>query len=139
MRGFLRHPIDIPIELEVIGKSSSATQQLNNISLGGLSCEIDEYLEQGTLVRIRINCVTPVFEMIGQIIWCLEKKKGYDVGIEFDDKDQKIFTLRMVEQICQIEHYKKEVLHKDGRELTSEEAASEWVSKYASEYPRIDT
>jgi len=138
MRGFLRHPINIPIELEVIGKISGATQQLNNISLGGLSCETGEYLEQGTLVRIRINCVTPVFEMNGQIVWCLEKKKGYDVGIEFDANDQEIFTLRMVEQICQIEHYKKEVHERDGRELTSEQAAREWVTKHAAEFPRVD-
>jgi len=138
MRGFLRHPIDIPIELEVIGKSCGATQQLNNISLGGLSCETGEFLELGTLVRIRINCVTPVFVMNGQIVWCLEKNKGYDVGIEFDAKDQEIFTLRMVEQICQVERYRKKVLDKDGRELTSEEAAREWVTNHAAEYPRVD-
>ena len=137
MRGFLRHPIDIPIELEIVGKSS-ATQQLNNISQGGLCCEIGEYLELGTLVRIRINCVTPAFEMNGLIAWCLKKNKGYDIGIEFDAKDQKIFTLRMVEQICQIEHYKRKALDKDGRELTFEEAAREWVTKHAEEYPRID-
>ena len=137
MRGFLRHPIDIPIELEVVGKGS-ATQQLNNISQGGLSCEVGEYLELGTLVRIRINCVNPAFEMNGLVAWCLEKDKGYDIGIEFDAKDQELFTLRMVEQICQIEHYKNKVLDKDGRELTSEEAAREWVTKHAAEYPRVD-
>ena len=98
MRGFLRHPIDIPIEIEVVGKGS-ATQQLNNISQGGLSCEAGEYLELGTLVRIRINCVNPAFEMNGLVAWCLEKDKGYDIGIEFDAKDQELFTLRMVEQI----------------------------------------
>jgi hypothetical protein len=38
----------------------------------------------------------------------------------------------MVEQVCHIEHYRKEVMVCEGRQLTSEDAAKEWVAKYAS-------
>ena len=41
----------------------------------------------------------------------------------------------MVEQICHIEQYRREVLKKEGRRLSSEEAASEWIVKYASDFP----
>ena len=41
----------------------------------------------------------------------------------------------MPEQICQIEHYKNEMLTIKGRKLTGKEAASEWIAKYAKDFP----
>ncbi len=42
----------------------------------------------------------------------------------------------MIEQVCYIEQYRKEVLKKEGRKLSGEEAAMEWVEKYAKDSPR---
>jgi hypothetical protein len=41
----------------------------------------------------------------------------------------------MVEQVCYIENYKKMVYQTEGRQLTTEEAAMEWIGKYASQFP----
>jgi hypothetical protein len=41
----------------------------------------------------------------------------------------------MIEQICHIEHYRKEVKLAEGRELSSEEAADEWIKRYAGDFP----
>jgi hypothetical protein len=41
----------------------------------------------------------------------------------------------MIEQICHIEHYRKEVKLVEGRELSSEEAADEWITRYAGDFP----
>ena len=43
----------------------------------------------------------------------------------------------MIEQICHIEHYRKEVARVEGRELSTQEAASEWISRYASDFPAL--
>jgi hypothetical protein len=43
----------------------------------------------------------------------------------------------MIEQICHIEHYRQEVLRVEGRKLSSKEAASEWISKYARDFPAL--
>jgi hypothetical protein len=43
--------------------------------------------------------------------------------------------LRMVEQICQICHYQREILEKEERSLSGAEAAAEWVAKYARDFP----
>jgi hypothetical protein len=45
----------------------------------------------------------------------------------------------MVEQICCIEHYREEILLNEGRELSCEEAATEWISTYAAQFPYIDS
>ena len=58
----------------------------------------------------------------------------YDVGIQFADTNTE-FAVRMVEQICQIHHYQREVLEKEGRSLSGAEAAAEWVAKYARDFP----
>jgi hypothetical protein len=36
-----------------------------------------------------------------------------------------------------IEHYRKEVERLEGRALTSQEAAGEWISKYAGDFPAL--
>jgi hypothetical protein len=51
--------------------------------------------------------------------------------------EQNSFTARMVEQICQIEHYRQEVEQLEGRILDSEEAAEEWLQRYAEDFNRI--
>ena len=47
----------------------------------------------------------------------------------------KNILLRMVEQICHIEHYRNELLQTEGREISSEVAAKEWIEKYAHTFP----
>lgn len=41
----------------------------------------------------------------------------------------------MVEQIYQIEEYKKHVMAREGRQLSIEAAAQEWIEKYAAQFP----
>jgi hypothetical protein len=41
----------------------------------------------------------------------------------------------MVGQVCHIESYKKVVYQAEGRLLTAEEAAMEWIGKHASQFP----
>ena len=43
----------------------------------------------------------------------------------------------MIEQICHIEHYRKEVERLEGRALSAHEAAGEWISKYAGDFPAL--
>ncbi|MDY6992513.1 MAG: hypothetical protein SVR94_07890 [Pseudomonadota bacterium] len=49
------------------------------------------------------------------------------------------FRSRMLEQVCQIEKYRQS-LEQQGRTISIEEAAMEWISRYAAEFPplRVD-
>jgi c-di-GMP-binding flagellar brake protein YcgR len=132
MRTFIRHPSDIPIEINKEDRSANE-ECLNNISSGGLSIKAAAPLEEGATVRIKIPLVKPSFEARGKVVWCREEDGRYDIGIEFiETKD--IFRVRMIEQICRIEHYKKEMYEKEGRVLTGREAALEWISKFAQSF-----
>jgi hypothetical protein len=43
--------------------------------------------------------------------------------------------MRMLEQVCHIESYRKQVRVNEGRELNDEEAALEWISRNAAGFP----
>jgi PilZ domain-containing protein len=133
-RAFIRHPSDIPIEIGAEMAAEEARRRLNNVSLGGLSCECALPLERGALVRIRIPVVRPAFETEGQVAWCRRRHGHFEVGVQFTEGED-AFRARMVEQICHIEHYRNEVREKEGRVLDGEAAALEWIGKFAGKFP----
>lgn len=134
MRSFIRHPSDIPVEV-VLEQGRADDTRLNNISHGGLSFDSPTPIDSGAVIRLRIALDKLAFEARGQVVWCHKRPDHYVIGLEFLDKDD-LFKVRMVEQICHIEHYKKEVMTREGRSLTSQQAAMEWVRKYAHKFPQ---
>lgn len=134
MRHFMRHPASMPIEVSALHSELQALSHLCNVSIGGLAFEAAQEVEAGSIISLRIPCVVPVFESVAKVAWCRELDSGYELGVEFLDQDD-AFRARMVEQICHIENYKEQVQQTEHRELTSEEAAHEWISKFADEFP----
>ncbi len=114
----------------------STDETLTNVSLGGLAFVSDQALEPSQKVKV---CI-PVLEndncLIGTVVWCEKTKNGYEIGLEFEGK-RNVYRLRMIEQICHIEHYRKEVERVEGRELSAEAAAREWISRYAGDFPAL--
>ncbi len=135
MREFIRHPYDIPIEYSLIGNSDTENEHLNNVSEGGLCFRANGNIDPGASILIQIPIRKPKFEAKGRVIWCSKINDHYDVGVKFDDRDTEL-GIRMVEQVCYIEQYRKEMLLNEGRALTGQEAAVEWIGKYAKDFPR---
>ena len=136
-RSYLRHPSDIPIDVLPAELDTGDTRSLHNVSHGGLSFGASQSHTPGEIVRIRITLVSPVFEAVGKVVWCCGTDGRYIVGVEFLDQVD-LFRARMVEQICHIEHYKKTLRDNEGRHLTSQEAALEWIGMYADGFPSPD-
>ncbi len=134
MRHFIRHPADIPIEVTAGDQLVHATRHIHNVSLGGLAFQSDGELEPGIIVEVRIPFVRPIFETKARVVWCSAREGGFELGVEFLDPED-AFRARMVEQVCHIENYKNVVYQAEGRLLTAEEAAMEWIGKYASQFP----
>lgn len=143
MRKYIRHPSDIPLDYSVSELEPCMAQRLKDVSVGGLCFTTTRPLEQGTRIHIRIPILLSVtgnpqeepFDADGVVAWCRAEGKAFAVGVQFADESTE-FGVRMVEQVCHIEHYRFDVLHTEGRQLSSEEAALEWVERYAAEFPR---
>jgi len=145
MRRYIRHPSDMPIDFQINENEAPIAQRMRDVSLGGLCFTADRPMQRGTHIRINIPVVIQgavesggmpkSFEADGVVAWCKKEGQSYAVGVQFADQSTQ-FGLRMVEQVCHIEHYRYDVLQEQGRVLSSEEAAREWVERYAAEFPQ---
>ena len=134
-RRFIRHPTEIAVRWSLGEIVPPAGDRLRNISEGGLAFKSHRDIPLGASIEIRIPAVRPDISMKGEVVWCRPTDDGcYEVGVRFTDEGQR-FKMRMVEQVCHIEHYKMEVLEKEGRTLTSQQAASEWIKRFAKDFP----
>lgn len=133
-RAYIRHPSNIPIRIASAARDLRDERRLNDVSFGGLSCGFSTYVEPGSVIWINIPLVKPPFKARGKVVWCQWRADGYDLGVEFMDADD-AFRARMVEQVCHIEHYRDKVRVTEGRELSAEQAAREWISRYAADFP----
>jgi hypothetical protein len=140
IRKFIRHPADVPIQvtLDWVDDEDDETvdQTITNVSLGGLAFVSQKPLEVLQRVRISIPVLEQDSHLVGNVVWCEKAGGAYEIGVEFEHS-RDAFRLRMIEQICHIEHYRKEVEQQEGRKLSSQDAAREWISKYAGDFPAL--
>lgn len=133
-REFIRHPSDIPLEVSPHGHHEQYSLQLNNVSVGGLSFDSPEPLHAGSLVKIKISRIKPVFRVNGIVQWCHPANDHFEVGVRFMDEHD-AYRVRMVEQVCHIEQYRKYLQAKQGKRVTRNKASVEWIAKHAAEFP----
>jgi PilZ domain len=125
MRRFIRHPLNIPIN--VTSPHQETVCSSKNIGVGGLSFIGDYYVMPGTLVNIHIPYFQPPFSSEARVLWSREADEGTELGVEFLTVDD-AYRARMVEQICHIESYRRQVAKEQQRNLTSHEAALNWMA-----------
>jgi len=138
MRSFIRHPSNIPIDFQLEELVTNGDDYLKNVSEGGLAFHSTVTLEPGTTIRIKIPLVSPVFQAVGKVTWCHPMNGTFEIGIQFRDEDDS-FRARRIEQICHIEQYKQTALDNEGRQLSGEQAAVEWIQQYAANFAILDS
>ena len=136
MRAYIRHPTDIPIQLRSLEGSSGQPERerLQDVSMGGLCCLAHQPYREGQRVSVHILVGDPGFQVEGRVAWCRPADDCFRVGIAFAD-EARAFSARMVEQVCHIGSYRRRELEQ-GRDISEEEAALEWIAKYGATFPR---
>jgi hypothetical protein len=138
MRRFIRHPTSIPIEVRagtpVDPSSAPPRSALLDVGFGGLAFNSVDALVPGAVVQVRIPFVQPAFETMARVLWCRRGDGGFRVGAEFLQA-QDAFRARMVEQVCHIESYRQRVRVDEHRELSADDAAREWIARFAARFP----
>jgi c-di-GMP-binding flagellar brake protein YcgR len=137
-REFLRHTANVPLEIERVGASTPLMEEGVNVSHGGLAFLSTTCPAIGEILMLRIPTVEPMFEARARVTWCRPESGRYLVGVQFLDAAD-AFRSRMVQQVCSIENYRKEVREREGRALTTQEAATEWIARYAGRFPSGET
>jgi len=126
--------VELPAGVEILGAGGkSVAAHLINISAGGLSVGVANAMLIGSKLTLQLPRIWPGYHAIGEVTWCEESADGYQVGLEFSAQDEE-FKARMIAQFCHIENYKQRMKVVEGRELSSEEAAMEWINHFAAEF-----
>ena len=134
MRKYIRHPIAVPIDVEVVDELEvhSGTRMLN-ISAGGLAIQLPKVVAIGSQIIVSIPHIWPDYRARGHVVWCRARKDSIEAGLQFAEASE-AFKARMVAQLCQIDDYRRAVLKNEGRVLTTDEAAREWIDQFAGDF-----
>lgn len=140
-RDYIRHPCRIPIRLQPASASGKARKSAHgqsvNMSCGGVCCLAERPFDKGDCLTLEIDATDPPFRTVARVIWCRQMSAGqYELGVSFFT-DQDAYAARMVEQICHIEDYRRSVREREGRELGFDQAAAEWISGFAKDFPSV--
>lgn len=135
-RRYIRHPSRIPIRYDLHGDIDHRDDVLRNVSEGGLCFATNVLLEVGQSIHLAIPLLGESYEVDGLVAWCRETLYGYEVGVRFMTPQDR-FSVRMVEQLCYIEDYRQQVERQEGRQLSSEQAAEEWIARFAEHFPGL--
>jgi len=139
IRRHVRHVTGIPVEvcLDYQQNYQAAEDTITNVSLGGLCFVADDRLDIDEAIQVRFPLLDKETLIDGKVVWCNKTAKGYEVGLEFNDPEE-VERLKMIEQIRQIEDFRNATEQRDGRKLSSEQAAREWVNKYAGSFSALN-
>lgn len=91
-------------------------------------------LQIGTSIHVRLPVTRPVLQTAGCVISCRPEQGYFKVGVQFAGKIDR-FHARMVQQVCRIERYRRELHEREGRNLSLQEAALEWIGRFAQDFP----
>ena len=138
IRRHIRHVTGIPIEVSIDYDHNYCAEGENiaNFSLGGLCFIASDRMEINESIQVRCPVLNEDHCLDGRVVWCNKTAKGYEVGLEFDDPEE-VERLKVVEQICQIESFRLDLEKRESRILSSEQAAKEWMSRYAGEFSAL--
>ena len=135
-QGFIKHPTDIPLDFSVEPSPPYVAAQMSNVHEGGMVFETCNSLPIGSKIHLKVNLRGSELNLQGVVTHCISVGNSRcDVGVQFEE-DNEHYAMRMVEQACHIEHYRQLLSETVGRELSEDEAAAEWITRFAAYFPR---
>ena len=128
---YIRHPTEIPVEICSLSPTHNHIQTQPHDGVG-ISFICAYPWQRGMFIKIRLPMVKPTFEAIVEIVWIRKRQSYYEVGVTFLNEED-AFQGRMCEQMCRIEIYRQKQAG-EGRKLSIDEAAMEWITHYAEQF-----
>ncbi|MES0371728.1 MAG: PilZ domain-containing protein [Mariprofundaceae bacterium] len=132
----IHHPEQVPVEIQALGYSEAYPGPVTGGCQGELAVHCVSRFRVGAVVELHVPELDAGTRLHGHVIWFHKAGHGYLVGISFYGEDE-AFRMRMIEQLCHIEAYRKDVEIEQGRMLTREEAAAEWIARFSEDFPEV--
>ncbi|GAB3483250.1 energy transducer TonB [Marinomonas epiphytica] len=130
---FVEHPNELPLNVTAIEDQPFPPISKDRLGFVGITYLTHDAFDSGRSVQITLEEIDPNFCVRGRVAWCQQQDSGYLIAIEFPSEED-CYSVRMVEQLSHIESYRRNAKN-EGRRLNYNEAASEWIQKFAASFP----
>lgn len=135
-RKFYRHPASVPMRCRRRGHRKGDDGSTRNVSNGGVAFVSPKPFTPGDVLELEFPSLRHNVNIQGEIVWTTPlDTHHYLSGLRFNDEHERL-RARLVEQMCEIDRYHRVQNERYGRDLSREEAAEEWVTRFAERYPR---
>jgi hypothetical protein len=119
---------ELSVRLRHARRDSASARTIQNVSVGGIACYSDEPVPTGDRVAVEMAIGEQHFQLQGRVVWCRGGTGGrYELGLRFEEEPADSRE-RLCHDLAEIERYRHEVLMLEGRQLSSDAAAQEWIS-----------
>lgn len=128
MRDETRHPITFEIAYTIEEELAPHEDMVKNISEGGLCLITIHDIQVGTELSFFLTIGNTKYELEGFSVWkkdSLEIAEMYEVGVQFTLESLDLAT-SIVQLICDIHDYQRDIEIEEGRHISLHEAALEF-------------
>lgn len=134
-RRFYRHPIHCPIQVRESRENQVERLESVDISQGGLCFFCAHSLQPKTSIEVDIPIREKCFHIRARVVYSREDVRTslFKTGVAFEDTDS-LFNAKLAEEILAIEKFRGNLALLEGREVSEEEAARQWISKHAKKF-----
>ena len=129
---FVAHTLFKPYGIKLTPISSALPAASSPSLQTGIYCHWQHPFVEGQNLRLFVPNLTREAAADTQVIACQMNELGYQLMLAFIDEEQ-VFRFRMVEQLCHIHQYHQLLQHR-GRRLSLNEAAGEWIDRFAGSF-----
>ena len=133
--GFIHHRQGFPLDYKRLLSDPEKEQSADAEGNTGLLFHSEEYLQPGTAIEATITLKNRPEKIRGKVVMVRECDDYYEIGLWLAHHAD-ASRARIVEQACYIEEYIRDKKLREGPfVINRENAAEEWISKYAAEVP----
>ncbi len=135
-RLFIRHPHGQPVDCRPAVGVGDQRDAHEHPTVGGIYVESERRFKPDTALIVTLSPRGERHEFLVRVAGSRLEGDIIYIALYLEDEADR-FRVRIVEQLCYIEDYRQEVFREEGRELSAERAALEWISKYAARFPFV--
>ncbi len=134
-RRCVRHPIPVPVVVQTRDGDARIISAVADLSEGGLAFTAPRDLAPESVVDVSLPIGDQWFSLAGSVASSQRIEPGdqYRVGVAFLHPAMS-FRMKLAEQVLRIHDLRRQLCAEQGREVTPDEAAREWVARYAEEF-----
>ena len=139
-----RHFMTLPIHYREIpsakkaGSGTSERHYTSNLSEGGLRFLSPKSYPIGTVFEITFPIKDQLMTLKARVVHSvLDRETGtYHTGVCFSNTSQ-LFKIKLAEQLCHIDEYRRKLSKRTGQVVSEEEAAHRWISEQSEKFSEL--